>query len=99
MAGQASASIAAHRPAGGDAGAPVAPDEPAEPGGVLLGRGPVEAERAALGLDLLGGGGGPHQETRGIARRQPEQEEHQGDHAEHDGEAGDARRSEHARHD
>ena len=50
---------------------------------------PVEAEGPALRLHLRLRGGRPDQQARGIARREPEQEEHEGQHAEDDGDAAD----------
>ena len=54
---------------------------------VLRRDGPVEPQRVPLGRHLLRGGRGADQQHRGIARREPEQDEHQGDDPEHDAEA------------
>ena len=42
----------------------------------------------ALERRLLGRGGGPHQLLHGIAGRESQQDEREGDHAGHDGRAG-----------
>ncbi|OLD97374.1 MAG: hypothetical protein AUG79_00405 [Gemmatimonadetes bacterium 13_1_20CM_4_69_16] len=75
-----------HRPARGDAGAPFAAGEPAQPGHVLDGERPVEIEGVSLGGDLSGCGRGAEQQLHGIARREPQQEEREGHDARHDGE-------------
>ena len=78
---------AANRPAGGDAGAPVARGEASEPCGVLRRERAVEANGLALCGELFGGGGRADEEQGGIAGGKPQQEEHQRDDAEDDAEA------------
>ena len=58
--------------------------QPADPGDELLIQRLVEAERGADALELLGGCGIARQDRGGIARRQPQQQEHdQRDHPHH----------------
>jgi len=45
---------------------------------------PVEAEGAALGGELRGRGGRPEQALDGIPRREPHQQEREGDHPQND---------------
>src|SRR5437764_836138 len=90
----------AHRPPRGDTRAPLPAHEAAEPGGVLRGERPVEPERVPLGGDLGRRGRGTEQQLHRISRREPQQEEGEGDDARYDGESrgGAAReRGEHAR--
>ncbi len=69
----------AYRSAGGDALAPVPAGESAQPDRILRGERPIEAEGAALDLELRGCGGRPEQTLHRVPRREPHQQERERD--------------------
>ncbi len=80
-----------HRHVGNQRHPEIAVQQPADPGEELLIERLVQAERGADALELLGGRGIAGQDRGGIARRQPQQQEHEQRHHPHDGNGGQIR--------
>jgi hypothetical protein len=83
------------RAAVGDAGSEITPPGAPDPVEILYREWPVESQRVTRGVDLGRLGGGPQQPPHRIARGEVQQEEGQGHHTEHHGQAAQER-SEHS---